>query len=93
MNNDLPLWPPVRRRLPRLSLLAAAGALLAAALVHRAGPHYRAHFSYVVALQEREVADNSSSGKEDRPEGLSQGSGKIFQADAEGDRRDSGRDQ
>jgi len=58
VNNDLPLWPPVRRRLPRLSLLAAAGALLAAALVHRAGPHYRAHFSYVVALQEREVADN-----------------------------------
>jgi hypothetical protein len=50
------LWPAVRRQLPRLLLLAAAAAVLAAALVQRAGPQWRAHFSYLISLQEREAA-------------------------------------
>lgn len=50
------VWRPVRKRWGLLVALALAAAILAGAAVQRAGPLYRAHFSYLVALQEREAA-------------------------------------
>lgn len=48
-------WQVVQRAMPRLLLISAAIAIVAALIVRAVGPTHQVHFSYLISLSEREA--------------------------------------
>lgn len=51
-------WRAVQRKLPGVLLVAAGAAVVAWFIVHRMGPTYTVHYSYLVSLSEREETED-----------------------------------